>query len=55
MTPEALFEPPRLGEVRASHGDPDRARLVLGWMPRRALREGLEACAEAWQTSAPVR
>ena len=34
--------PPRPFDVSRFHGDPSRAREVLGWEPRVGLREGLE-------------
>lgn len=33
--------PPRSFDVSAFHGDPTRARELLGWAPRVALRDGL--------------
>jgi nucleoside-diphosphate-sugar epimerase len=50
--PAPLFEPPRPGEVRASQGDRTKAQLVLGWSPRRTLREGLNASVEAYAARA---
>ena len=34
--------PPRRFDVSRFHGDPSRARDILGWKPRVALRDGLE-------------
>ena len=34
--------PPRSFDVSRFHGDPSRARSVLGWEPRVSLRDGLE-------------
>ena len=34
--------PPRSFDVSRFHGDPSRARELLGWGPRVVLREGLE-------------
>ena len=37
-----LEAPPRSFDVSRFHGDPSRARELLGWEPRVVLREGLE-------------
>lgn len=52
--PRPVFEPARPGEVRASHGDREKAQRLLGWSPQRTMRQGLEACVEAYPAPAPV-
>jgi UDP-glucose 4-epimerase len=42
---EAVFAPPRQGELQRSTLDPSRAWRELGWEPKRSLDEGL---AETW-------
>ena len=39
---EVVEAPPRSFDVSRFHGDPTRARTLLGWTPRIALRNGLE-------------
>ena len=39
---EVVEAPPRSFDVSRFHGDPSRARTLLGWEPRIALRDGLE-------------
>lgn len=39
--PDIRFRPPRPGDVRASIGDPARARRELGWEARTTVRQGL--------------
>ena len=41
-TTPVVDAPPRSFDVSRFHGDPSRARKVLGWEPRVVLREGLE-------------
>jgi nucleoside-diphosphate-sugar epimerase len=40
---DPIFEAPRAGEVRASHGDRGKAAALLDWEPRWALRDALGA------------
>ena len=41
-TSSVVEAPPRSFDVSRFHGDPSRARELLGWEPRVVLREGLE-------------
>ena len=42
--------PPRSFDVSRFHGDPSRARSVLGWEPRVSLRDGLERLIHDFRT-----
>ncbi len=46
--PQPEFEPPRLGDVERSIGDPILAANVLGFRARVSLAEGLKQTVEAW-------
>jgi nucleoside-diphosphate-sugar epimerase len=47
IAPNLTLTEERLGDVRATWGDVERAASGLGYAPRTALREGLEAQVEA--------
>jgi len=44
---EFVHEPPRVGDVRDSLADVSRARELLGWEPKTALREGIARTVQA--------
>jgi UDP-glucose 4-epimerase len=47
--PKPEFAPSRLGDVPRSLGDASLAANQLGFIAKTSLRDGLAACAEAWQ------
>ena len=46
--------PPRSFDVSRFHGDPSRARRLLGWTPRISLRDGLERLVRDLRTEAGI-
>ena len=51
-TSPVVEAPPRSFDVSRFHGDPSRARELLGWEPRVVLRKGLERLARDLRTGA---
>lgn len=45
--PRMVFDAPREGDIRRSHGDFSKARRVLGYQPAKGLHRGLEELLEA--------
>jgi UDP-glucose 4-epimerase len=43
-TLEPWFQPPRIGEVKRSYGDPAKAARLLGWHPQWSLEDGIREC-----------
>ena len=52
---EADYQPPRSGDVRHSLADTQRARELLDFEPRVALREGLQMTIDWWKQSRFIR
>jgi len=48
---EAVYLPPRPGDVRKTHADVTKAGRLLGWKPAFGFREGLEKTAEWFKNS----
>ena len=44
--PRMVFDEPREGDIRRSHGDFSKAREILGYHPRKELRQGLKELLE---------
>lgn len=49
-TPSVREAPPRSFDVSRFYGDPSRAKQILGWRPRVALRDGLQQLIQAFRT-----
>jgi nucleoside-diphosphate-sugar epimerase len=52
--PEAVYEPPREGDIRRSEADISAAAAAIGYRPRVAIEEGLERTV-AWYSAVAER
>jgi UDP-glucose 4-epimerase len=50
---DAIYDPPRAGEIQRIYLDASRAKRVLGWEPRVSFHEGLRRTVE-WTRKHPL-